>query len=515
MGKCGVTAYNFEDAMEILSDRLFQKPFQGFGADVACIEAHHINPLQFKNDVRIKEEFKRMLNLFCLWVLFFSVISVSTEYAYSVVHASDKSAISDEETVESLSVLLQNNSLNVRLKAIRKLESAKGTENRAILMKHFRKLPQAVPSTHTRQTEKAAVMRILINISESFEIRPFLLEVLKNEINSMREAKKVDSDIFYPNDITYIIISELEKQGITEKLRDMLADYVDDRWLHDTVRSKSFVPVILYDLERRGLNEPRDKVTFITENIVTRPYSCIPWNIYQDQQKRIEYGRTEAVINQSASIAAWLRSDEAVLNKAYEILLNRFGMTSVEILVAAPDNENYDDAKKDYFIYLASDILREIAVRDKALSADGENLMQIIRKYFDNMEDTGAFGRRYYVAGNLNIIYTKTGKDESVQIIKSEHDNDDTETNVIEQTSGKADNIEENIQTEDDNQSVSDRVDKLSPRVQKKRLSERVKADVTEQKEKKLPVIYIMVIGLFIIVFAAVAYTLYRKKRQF
>ncbi len=461
--------------------------------------------------VRSVVHIKRTLNLFCIWVLIITVFFVYTEY---VVYASDESVISDEETVESLSVLLQDNSLNVRLKAIRKLESAKGTENRAILMKHFRKLPQAVPSTHTRQTEKAAVMRILINISESFEIRPFLLEVLKNEINSMREAKKVDSDIFYPKDITYIIISELEKQGITEKLRDMLADYVDDRWLHDTVRSKSFVPVILYDLERRGLNEPRDKVTFITENIVTDPYNSIPWNIYQDQQKRIEYGRTEAVINQSASIAAWLRSDEAVLNKAYEILLNRFGMTSVEILVAAPDNENCDDAKKDYFIYLASDILREIAVRDKALSADGENLMQIIRKYFDNMEDTGAFGRRYYVAGNLNNIYTKTGKDESVQIIKSEHD-DDTETNVIEQTSGKADNIEENIQTEDDNQSVSDRVDKLSPRVQKKRLSERVKADVTEQKEKKLPVIYIMVIGLFIIVFAAVAYTLYRKKRQF
>ncbi len=102
---------------------------------------------------------------------------------------------------------------------------------------------------------------------------------------------------------------------------------------------------------------------------------------------------------------------------------------------------------------------------------------------------------------------------------KSEHSKNDTQAKMItNQSSEKADRSghkKKNIQAAGDRQPMSDRDGKPTSAVRQKRLSETIRPDTAQEKEKRSFLsIYVWITGFIVfMVFAVFACKLYRKKR--
>jgi hypothetical protein len=373
--------------------------------------------LQGGNLVKNKTMILCIFGIFNL--LYFALVPVyAGKEKVATASAVDNNAVTDEISIDKLIILLKSTSRDDRLEAIRKFEHLQDEEAKKVLMDYYNKLPAATPSTNAQQTEKVAVLQVLIKKLKPDDARAFLFNALEFEIDAIRKAKKRHSDIYYPRDVWNFIIVQFVKQGINQEMRDALALHANDPSLPRGSRSDLLVPVILFDLDKRGINSLHEKARYVINVMDPRPKDAIPWDIYINREKRIEYGKSTEVKKQNTNWGAWADSDKGVLNSAHERLLEALGLASVEVLVSTFDDDKYASEKKDYFAYLSSNILSNEIRGGIRVGPEIYSLIEKINNYFDMMGDPGQFSWHSYVGRNLNAIYKDLGIPKSVEVRK-------------------------------------------------------------------------------------------------
>ena len=92
-------------------------------------------------------------------------------------------------------------------------------------------------------------------------------------------------------------------------------------------------------------------------------------------------------------------------------------MAAVTQLIHVVEGNGHTGEKRDYLIWLATDILLKHLAQDTRL-ADGEReVLKPLHRLLDTMPDLGAHSWRSLAAGNMVRIYEKLGITEKVEII--------------------------------------------------------------------------------------------------
>lgn len=325
-------------------------------------------------------------------------------------------ALSSNDTVTSLAAGLTKDSLDERLQSIRKLGLISNKESRAALVAHFQDIPQPEPATDSRQPEKTAIVEVLSRELEPSQFQAFALPVLEKEMAALRAAKKLERENYYPKDLVLTTMERVNGSGPSPAIINALRTYAEDKEIPSSVRSSIKVLLVDQQFRQDGVTAAHEKAQAIINVIEPGPTLSTPWNIYNDRDKRVAYGKTTEVKRARKAIAEWLSSDAALENAALEQVLTDLGMTSVVQLLDAAEAEHGAEDRRAYFILLASSILRNRPDIGGELSEQGQNQVARLRQCIDGMKDKGAFSRRARAAANLNAIYSRLGIDTRVNI---------------------------------------------------------------------------------------------------
>lgn len=300
---------------------------------------------------------------------------------------------------------------------LRELSSTNTVENRNELIEWFWTLPQAEPSSHPMQPEKTAVTRALAAMMPPSDFKTFGLKVLDAEINALREAKKWEQENYYPKDVIFATFEGLVGNTPDSDVIDALSAYAQDRAVASDVRARFKTFLMERQFLRDGSLSLREQAKIIIEKLVTPPAHPIPWKIYKDKDTRMAYGNSKEYTSALKKDSSWRFSEECVENSANEQFLTSLGMAAVTQLIHVVEGNSHTAEKRDYLIWLATDILLKHLAQDARL-ADGEReVLKPLHRLLDTMPDLGAHSWRSLAAGNMVRIYEKLGITEKVEII--------------------------------------------------------------------------------------------------
>lgn len=299
---------------------------------------------------------------------------------------------------------------------LRKLSMTNTVENRTELMRWFRTLPQAKTSSYPRQPEKTAIVKALGSMMSQSEFKTFGLGVLDSEINALREAKKWEQENYYPRDVIFAIFENFSRDIPDSDIVDTLSAYAKDGAVAYDVRARfkallmkqQFLQAKVLDLEKQA--------KIVIAKLINPPTHPIPWGIYKDKDKRIAYGNSKEYTDALRKDASWRFSEEYVENNASEQFLLSLGMAAVPQLIQAVNEDRYTGEKRDYLIFLATDILVKHLLQGGTLSENEQKCLNPLHKLFGTMPDLGAFCWRHRTAGNMNKIYECLEIDEKVKV---------------------------------------------------------------------------------------------------
>ncbi|HHU15163.1 MAG TPA: hypothetical protein GXZ62_08225 [Lentisphaerae bacterium] len=300
---------------------------------------------------------------------------------------------------------------------LRELSSTNTVENRNELIKWFWTLPQAEPSSHPMQPEKTAITRALAAMMPPSDFKTFGLKVLDAEINALREAKKWEQENYYPKDVIFATFEGLVGNTPDSDVIDTLMAYAKDTNVGTTVRARFKAFLTNRQFQQDGITNAEEQAKIIIGRLTPPPRHPIPWNIHKDKEKRIAYAKSEEYAKAMRPCTLWRFSETSVENGANEQVLSKLGMAAVTQLIHVVEGNGHTGEKRDYLIWLATDILLKHLAQDTRL-ADGEReVLKPLHRLLDTMPDLGAHSWRSLAAGNMVRIYEKLGITEKVEII--------------------------------------------------------------------------------------------------
>lgn len=308
-----------------------------------------------------------------------------------------------------------------RARKLGKLSAANTVENRAELMKWFKSLPMGEPSSDPRQAEKIAVMKALAKMMPPVEFKEFGLGVLDMEISALRWAQLWSQENYYPRGGANVTLDALVRDMPDADVINKLAAYAKDKSIAKDVRSRIKAFLVNWQLKRDGITDAAEMAKLIVGNLTNPPRQPVPWNIYRDKDKRIAYGKSEEALKASKISVAWLSSEAVVENNANERALDALGMAAVAQLIRAAEEDGHTGEKRDYLVYLATDIFWKHAERGNNTIDEASTCLDRLNRLFDPMPDRGVFCWRSLTAGNLNKLYARFGIDTRVEAETGRH----------------------------------------------------------------------------------------------
>jgi len=303
-------------------------------------------------------------------------------------------------SIEKLKNDLSDENGAVRLATIKAMAELKGDDAKRLLEEHYNKIPS---DSSAQQREKIEIINILVPFKKGINRQNFLMDSVVKELELFKTAAKYQEDIYHPSTLLIAAIDILEKDGLTKDVRDKISLYANDPKMSRHIREELLAYLIWHD-KSQDCNIRELVISVLTE-ITVRPKQAIPWDIYNDKEKRINYAKSKR------EKIPWLNSEAARLNAAREKVIMRAGITSVEELVLCLERENINSERKDYFAYLASVNLLKHARTNKRFSNIEEALTVKLENYVRMMQDKGAFSWRAYAATNLNCVNEHMGRD--------------------------------------------------------------------------------------------------------
>lgn len=323
----------------------------------------------------------------------------------------EKAAIAEGKTLESLQLDLgkaqgQANKLVI----VENIASLDNADSKKFLFDYFQHLPPAELTTDPNSDHyKVAVFDIVLSMLDGKERESFLVDVLTREMKDLREAGvQYHAAEMYPCTLWQKTLRSLESYGLSSDVRGKLSAIGDDVGIPETVRSTFKACVIRQEFGTNS-SETVLKIRDMLDKYPVRPMSIIPWDIFNDKERRIAYGKSEEYKNKLASFGQWRASGALVTYETYERVLLSCGITAIEQIVAFLGRDDVSNERRDCLAMVAASLL---AKHDKWSTQERVILSKLVdqlERYVDQMEDKGAFSYRSYAITGLAVYYEKMG----------------------------------------------------------------------------------------------------------
>lgn len=321
-------------------------------------------------------------------------------YAKNDLNLEKEIASSNSTNIEKLKIDLSDKNGGVRLSTIKAIAEIKGDDAKRVLEEHYRRTPSA---SSAQQLEKIEIIKVLLPFKEGINRKNFLMGFIVEELELFKAAAKYQEDGYRPNKLLIAVIDMLEKDGLTQDIRDEFSRYANDPKMSRHIREELLAYLIWHDYGQSC--NVHEIVSSVLSEITVRPKQTIPWDIYNNKEKRIKYAKSKR------EETPWLNSEAARLNAAREKVIIRGDIISVEELILCLEKKSINSERKDYFAYLASMNLLKHARMNKHFSDREKALIVSLENYVKTMQDKGAFGWRAYAATNLNFVNRHIGGD--------------------------------------------------------------------------------------------------------
>lgn len=296
-----------------------------------------------------------------------------------------------------------------RLAAVRKIGALPDPLAKDALLEYYWGKPQSDAVIKSPQTLKLALLSAVLPRLESQDRVCFLMDTLRREVCALKEARQSGKDRYYSSDLFRKALQVLESDGVSAKDRDVLSGWASDGSVPEHTRSRLLAAVVRYDLEKGGKTTPADKAGFAIENMPVRPTAPIPWETYNEKQKRIEYGNSKAYAKKNEVFREWRMSEASIRTEAYENVLESCGLAAVGQLVAALGQISIPNERRDYLARLAASVLASLPeVKPQERDAVARTIA-ILEKYVWDMEDAGAGCNRNRAIQALYLYYKRMG----------------------------------------------------------------------------------------------------------
>lgn len=341
-------------------------------------------------------------------IILFVVLSFGTLFAEKIEFQSagkTKIIMENNESVEALEKKLLDTDVKTRLSIIKILGILAEDNAKQVLEKHYRKIPS---NSQAQQMEKVAVLKALLPNIDSELRKKYLMSFINEELNLFKDLSAINEDIYHPKILLMEAVNMLKNEGYTEEIISELSMYANDRKMSQHIREELLSCLIWYEKSKKmNLHE---LIRSVLADMEVRPTQVIPWNFYNEKDKRIEYCKTNWKEN------TWLSSEAARVNAAHEKMLERAGVIAVEEIIMCLEKKCADCDHNDYFASLASDILRKRARQGFKFNDNERELVFKLGEYVEVMQDDGAFGRRATAATNLNYVNKYLGIDKNILV---------------------------------------------------------------------------------------------------
>jgi hypothetical protein len=335
-------------------------------------------------------------------------INVAAEQDVGIIRSANAKCA---DMLETLSLELKTSDSTLKkLKIIRKIGAIRDAKAKEIMLEYFNSIPPPILSDHSDQSFKIEVSRTLLPMLEKEEEIRFLAGIIQNEVDALKAAKLSKSDSYYPKDLLLTALEVCETGGaMSAKTRAMLADMASDDTVPPETRSAFLASVVRYDLAQDGSKTLAEKARSIVDTIPVRPAAPFPWEVYNDKQKRIAYGKSETYLREYRKSVEWRKSKVSIQTEAYERVLESYGFVAVEQLVAALGQKNVSKERRDYFARLAAEVLSKLSSVSAAEYVTVNKLISVLETYIDEMQDLGAFCNRNIAIRKMYLFYKNTG----------------------------------------------------------------------------------------------------------
>lgn len=342
-------------------------------------------------------------------LLFFSALIFLA--AAALIHTADgddgnrRGSVHAQRT-NNIRGLLAKADPSARITAIRKAIEARDKSQIAVVMEHYRKLPQSAPSTGRglHDQEKEAIVRAIADLDVSVKL-PFLLESLDHECEAARVAKKQGSEQLFGSGPLTAILTALPKERavIGSKLSSL---YEDDSLPRQVRVLIAAAEVTVKMHEKHGDATLKNKIISIAKSLEPAPVYPVPWEIQRDKAKRIEYGKSQKRIQESRLREQYLASLDSIEEDGREIYLQNHGRVAVQPILQIVANEDLGNDTRETLMLIAARSLRNHIRTEKTTSEPDVNAVKRLTEYVASMPDLGAFDRRSYLLSTLRHIET-------------------------------------------------------------------------------------------------------------
>jgi hypothetical protein len=345
------------------------------------------------------------INLLLSIVFSLSFVSVVDIYA-APLDSKLQDAGAATETKESLIVKIKSKKIVERLDAIHKLAKINNEDSIIVIMEHFKGVPPWLETLDDKQEEKLIIIEELKKNIDKENVKAFFVNVLKEEICSLQKAQQFNMGNKYPQEIFFAALSSFKDIG---DIRGILNDASGNKILPTTFRSKILNKIYNYD--------------YITENIdtalnrISPPVEVfIPWPIYNDNNKRVLYGKDREFKDKLAIFSKWAASDAGVKSVASQEFLVQAGMPSVDAILKLFDSGKIKESEKGYYLIIVTNIMNSHYTKGTTVKQEDINLVKKVFYYIEKLDDKGAFCWRSKAGANINRICKELGMKENISL---------------------------------------------------------------------------------------------------
>lgn len=323
--------------------------------------------------------------------------------------------------INALQEKLRSKNHHIRLTVLKELiKTLPEKRIRKILMDYYIALPKKRQRGKATESERSFILKALVK-DEPAGSEEFVMKVLDEELHGIREREKYEEGIYYPANVMqvlYKLIPEyyLNSQLIQEKIHSAAVDkgvpftlklsngseYSRIVKLPFTIRQNLAGVDIAYEVH--NMKNINSKVDYIVGYVIPFPICSIPYEIYQNQAKRIAYGNTEKFKKQTKLLGRILRSDKGIKAFGAELALEHLGRKIVSHLLQLIQVGGFEKEKKDVLMRIIAQIMLNHLKEEKRYSNEDKAVLVIIRNYVSKMQSKGFGDSKDRLEGVLSNI---------------------------------------------------------------------------------------------------------------
>lgn len=292
---------------------------------------------------------------------------------------------------------------HIKYGLIKELANSNTVETKSILVKYFLSLPPSPVTTNpSSDTFKARIFELILPLLEQSEKRKFIMNTLDGEISNMRDAQNKHFGNMYPVALWNNIKVAIESDEDFSIYNDKFSSMAHDNTLPNQFRVDALVKSEQYkssaDTENKIIND-------ILTRLNAKPESYVPWEFYNDPEKRIAYCKGSSYANMLMRSSMWRMAGNEVKYESDLKRLKKFGIKAIEVIIDLLANEDLNKDFRNALAEVAGEIFASLGHLSDPERIQAEALEEKLRAYINTMQDKGAFCRRYYAIQGLSAYY--------------------------------------------------------------------------------------------------------------